>query len=476
MKKFLLLFIFFSLSVVGLGLGATPPIVIDSISADSSSGEVSMRIFLPRGVGSGGALDGGNVHVYEDGRLVDYIKVRSSKGKEGLRLILAFDSSLSVSPRLLGEMKTTAKSILKDFRPMDRAKVMSFNGEIRERCAMTSDTSLIESSIMSVKRVGRKTRLYDAMYDGLSALSNNSEGRSAMILFTDGIDDGSSVFYDDVVARARKLGIPLSVVSDTKSLGKPGSLARLTGGEVIDVKSASCKKLYDKIFASVQGYYDISFISQSNSKIGKHVVEVRLGREVADNRASVEFEFAGGLGFSEFLKIHSIDPRLPFIVMGVLLFIIVFVYIARLMRKKPAEKEVHLKSKEFLGFEGSDDADYMFQERYSWISDHPAEFPDVLYAEAWLQRSGDVPENKILLLKRETIIGCSGYSHVTVDDDSVSDYHARVRRIEGGYYLYDLISDTGTYLNGKKLLMPRLLHDWDEIKVGNSIFVFRGVR
>jgi len=51
-----------------------------------------------------------------------------------------------------------------------------------------------------------------------------------------------------------------------------------------------------------------------------------------------------------------------------------------------------------------------------------------------------------------------------------------MRRIEGGYYLYDLVSDSGTYLNGKKLLRPRLLHDWDEIKAGKTVFIFRVVK
>jgi len=48
--------------------------------------------------------------------------------------------------------------------------------------------------------------------------------------------------------------------------------------------------------------------------------------------------------------------------------------------------------------------------------------------------------------------------------------------MQGGYYLFDLISDTGTFLNSKKILRPRLLHDWDEIRMGNTSFIFRGLK
>jgi pSer/pThr/pTyr-binding forkhead associated (FHA) protein len=73
-------------------------------------------------------------------------------------------------------------------------------------------------------------------------------------------------------------------------------------------------------------------------------------------------------------------------------------------------------------------------------------------------------------------IGRGNENIVQINDEYLSGKHARIRRIEGGYYLYDLVSDSGTYLNGKKLLRPRLLHDWDEIRAGKTVFIFRGVR
>jgi len=56
----------------------------------------------------------------------------------------------------------------------------------------------------------------------------------------------------------------------------------------------------------------------------------------------------------------------------------------------------------------------------------------------------------------------------------VSLKHAKIKRIAGSYFIFDLASDNGTYLNDKKLLRPRQVNDWDEIRMGRTQFIFRG--
>jgi hypothetical protein len=61
---------------------------------------------------------------------------------------------------------------------------------------------------------------------------------------------------------------------------------------------------------------------------------------------------------------------------------------------------------------------------------------------------------------------------VTGDDGQtygISRRHARAHFLNGHYLLEDLESLNGTYLNGRKLrpYLPEVLHDGDEIKLGN---------
>ncbi|PKL15481.1 MAG: hypothetical protein CVV49_21150 [Spirochaetae bacterium HGW-Spirochaetae-5] len=107
----------------------------------------------------------------------------------------------------------------------------------------------------------------------------------------------------------------------------------------------------------------------------------------------------------------------------------------------------------------------------------PKEVPDVMYSQVWLQQKDDHGAGeKFQMIKNEVTIGSGSGNSIQIEDPLVSEKHSRIRRIDGGYYLYDLISDCGTLLNGRKLLRPKLLHDWDEITIGRTILIFRAIR
>ena len=119
--------------------------------------------------------------------------------------------------------------------------------------------------------------------------------------------------------------------------------------------------------------------------------------------------------------------------------------------------------------------DLIKEEKFS--DEEPGEVPDVLYSQVWLyQKEGREAGKKVPVIKNEITLGRSEENSVITEDTRVSSKHARIRRMEGGYYLFDLISDNGTFLNGKKILRPKLLHDWDELRIGNTSYIFRGIR
>jgi len=101
--------------------------------------------------------------------------------------------------------------------------------------------------------------------------------------------------------------------------------------------------------------------------------------------------------------------------------------------------------------------------------------PEYIYAKAWLvQKDGPEAGKKFPMYWEEVTIGRDEENAIVIRDDAVSLKHARIREIKGAYYLFDLASDNGTFLNGKKLLRPRPLYDWDEIRMGRTLFIFRG--
>lgn len=96
------------------------------------------------------------------------------------------------------------------------------------------------------------------------------------------------------------------------------------------------------------------------------------------------------------------------------------------------------------------------------------------YESGSLIRRRDGIEREYDLFLDETGIGSGRWASIRVEDSGAAKMHARIKKVDGKYVLYDLLGGSGVYLNSKKILRPRALRDGDEIKMGRSTFQFRG--
>lgn len=69
----------------------------------------------------------------------------------------------------------------------------------------------------------------------------------------------------------------------------------------------------------------------------------------------------------------------------------------------------------------------------------------------------------------ELTMGRAGGCQVTIDDTYVSQLHARLFRREGQYYVEDLGSTNGTYLNRAKVTAPIIIRRGDRLQVGKTV-------
>ncbi len=76
-------------------------------------------------------------------------------------------------------------------------------------------------------------------------------------------------------------------------------------------------------------------------------------------------------------------------------------------------------------------------------------------------------------LTGETIIGRATECAVSIDDEFASSLHAKVYQTEGRYYVEDLGSTNGTYVNGRRIHYPTELRGGDRIRIGRRVMEFR---
>jgi pSer/pThr/pTyr-binding forkhead associated (FHA) protein len=69
-------------------------------------------------------------------------------------------------------------------------------------------------------------------------------------------------------------------------------------------------------------------------------------------------------------------------------------------------------------------------------------------------------------------LGRGAHNDVAIDDDSVSDTHAKLQRRDDGWYLIDVGSTNGTYVGGSRLTGERRLDGAPDIRLGGVKMIF----
>lgn len=84
-------------------------------------------------------------------------------------------------------------------------------------------------------------------------------------------------------------------------------------------------------------------------------------------------------------------------------------------------------------------------------------------------RTGPNPGMVFELTKDVTLLGRDVTSDIVLGDSEISRQHARLSRTPGGYLLEDLGSTNGTFVNGERLVAPRVLNHGDVIGLGENV-------
>lgn len=93
--------------------------------------------------------------------------------------------------------------------------------------------------------------------------------------------------------------------------------------------------------------------------------------------------------------------------------------------------------------------------------------------QIWLDGVGGMVAGQRMMIDRpQLLIGRSGVCDLQFHDPKISRQHAMLRLYDGHYQLEDMRSTGGTFVNGKRITVQRL-RDHDQIRIGDSVLVFR---
>ena len=221
-------------------------------------------------------------------------------GGESLSVVLLFDRSGSMNTAR-DVTRDAAIQFLRRLSVDDQMAVVSFDDKVRVDGPLSKDRASLEAAIKGIA-AGRDTALYDAIQTALDLLKDVKTKRQAILVLSDGKDTRSTVKAADVLAEAKKRGVPVFSVAIGDAIDK-GSLDRLahdTGGDALTAaRPEELRLLYQKIAERLQNQYVLSFASTYGEDGAWHTLTIAV-KDADPTTATARREFIAtkGLGVS----------------------------------------------------------------------------------------------------------------------------------------------------------------------------------
>jgi len=241
--------------------------------------------------------------IFEDGK-PQTIKYFTAESNLPLTLGILIDSSPSQQRVLEMEKEIGASFLSQILREKDEAFVIGFDENIDLLQDFTNSTRRLKDALNSVRIGGGSpdprgipgmgggpvptlahaccTMLHDAVYLASHDELAQEVGRKAMILLTDGEDEGSKLKIKDAIEAAQKSDSIVYVLlcadrgfygfSGYSGEGEMRKLTEETGGRVIDVgnKPEKLKEAFDQISRELRSQYNIGYTPMNTALDGTY--------------------------------------------------------------------------------------------------------------------------------------------------------------------------------------------------------------
>jgi VWFA-related protein len=193
---------------------------------------------------------------------------------------VVLDTSGSME-KSLPQARDAALGFLRDtIQPKDRAAIITFNDHPNIGVKFSNDLTTLAGGLAGLK-AERSTVLWDTVIFSLFYF-NGVKGQRAILLLTDGRDEGSRFSYDDALEYVRRAGVTIYTIGlgDDIEKRKLTKLSEETGGRAFFIKSAAeLSAIYATIQQDLRSQYLIAYQSTNTSpETNFRAIEVKVAQ------------------------------------------------------------------------------------------------------------------------------------------------------------------------------------------------------
>lgn len=416
-----------------------------------------------------------------------------------VRTLVMVDNSLSIPEKTRGKIAECLQSIISDRMPNEEVSIAVFGEELNVLVDYSSDYATLKRAADSISYQDQETYLTDVLYDLVSTGYENTDIYSRIIIVSDGIDNKSLGYTkEELYLLLQNTGIPICAIgcakkNNNEELENMFALSRLTSMEyfllddvedVLDI-TAVLKQDQDILKVTVVPRADMMDGSRKTIKIvfsdGKTVsMEAAMPQQILEEKpeeSSAEPKTAGEeeeeeeaeeteeLVETEAWKEEPGFPYLSIILAGSAAALAVLILMIVLMIRKKNHKRVKFESIDEsilnrLPVEGNIQRPEEKREVYASDIRNSGDGETVMIWDQTINRhlvltdihtparSFQIPLNKPIVVGRT-----GGKCDIVLDyEKSVSGQHCEIRERGGKYYVKDLQSSNGTFVNQSRVL------------------------
>ena len=238
-------------------------------------------------------LNMADFELYEDGarQTVTYFaRGDETDSSPTLHVGLLFDTSGSMGQDI-SLARSAAVKFLNPLRDAVDITLVDFDTEIRLARYGQEDFPRIVERIRSRKPDGL-TALYDALGVYLDS-AQRDDGRTILVIFTDGGDTRSSVRFSELMTSIRASDVTIYAVGFLENQRGSGAMEQRlrlseisteTGGEAVFPRSMKqIEEAYDRILSQIRAQYSLGYISSNTRRDGRwRKVEIKVRRPGID--------------------------------------------------------------------------------------------------------------------------------------------------------------------------------------------------
>ena len=187
-----------------------------------------------------------------------------------LYIAVLMDTSPSTAGKLKFQQESAMNFIQTVVKPRkDRVLFGTFDDEINLLQDFTDKLDLLDKAVYGVKKMGKQTALYDAIWQFCDEKMRSVPGRRVLLLVTDGEDTYSRATIRDAIDIAQRTETTIFAIS-TKA-GFSGSVPGVEAGQVSDKKDRDLQTLAEETGGVAFFTGDMLSLERSFSKISKEL-------------------------------------------------------------------------------------------------------------------------------------------------------------------------------------------------------------